>query len=39
MTPSDLGPTELWDVAEEQIEVWQEERAARERAKWKALGY
>lgn len=39
MTPDLLSPPEAWDAAEEQIEVWQEERRKKEQAKWKALGY
>jgi len=32
--PLDFGPQELWDAAEEQIEIWQEERRKKERAQW-----
>lgn len=30
-----LEPPEVWDAAEEQIELWQEERSRERRMQWK----
>jgi len=32
-----LEPSEAWDAAEEQIDLWQEERARKEWLKWRQL--
>lgn len=35
MTPDLLNPPEAWDAAEEQIELWREDRDSKRRAMWK----
>ena len=33
----ELSPAEAWDAAEEQIELWREDRRRQERKKWAEL--
>lgn len=32
-----LEPREVWDAAEEQIDLWQEERHRKERIQWRIV--